>query len=216
MSNPKSRLRTTNPVQKRRTSNLLVPIIALVTIVLVGLGVALLAGGDDGGSDGGTLATAGVTVRGDALAPYAEGADPGAGTPAPTLEGVSPAGTPVDVEYGEPTLLAFLAHWCPHCQAELPRLVTMLDNGALDGLDPVVVLTGTDSSAPNYPPGAWVEEEGWEGRVILDDEEGTAAGAFGLTSYPFLVLVDADGNVIDRSAGEMGLERLIAFVEQAR
>ena len=198
------------------------PFIVLAAIVAVALGVALLASGsDDDSADGGPasgelLATAGITVRGEQLPPLgADGEDPAVGSPAPTLEGVDPTGQGTTVEYERPTLLAFLAHWCPHCQAELPELVTLADEGALDGMDAVVVLTGTDESAPNYPPAAWLEREGWDGRVILDDDGSPAAGAFGLTSYPYLVLVDADGEVIARNAGELGLDRLRDFVAQA-
>lgn len=200
------------------------PFIVLAAIVVVALGIALLAsgGGDDadtatadGTPSGELLATAGISVDGDALAPLPEGGnDPAVGAAAPALEGVDPTGQGTTVAFDEPTLVAFLAHWCPHCQAELPELVELAAEGALDGIDSVVVLTGTDESAPNYPPAPWLEEEGWTGRVILDDEQGTAASAFGLSSYPYLVLVDADGEVIARNAGELGLERLREFVGQ--
>src|SRR3546814_8262437 len=160
--------------------------------------------------------SAGISVTGDDLVPRADGGDdPAVGTPAPTLEGVDPTGQGTSVEYDEPTLLAFLAHWCPHCQAELPQLVALADEGALDGMDAVVVLTGTDETAPNYPPAPWLEREGWSGRVILDDEGGSAAQAFGLTSYPYLVLVDGDGEVIARNAGELGLDGLRELVARA-
>ena len=59
-----------------------------------------------------------------------------------------------------------------------------------------------------------VEREGWTGRVLLDDEGSPAASAFGLTSYPYLVLVDGDGNVVDRNAGRLGLDGLREFVGQ--
>jgi len=195
----------------------LVPVLAVLAVVVVAVVVALASSGDDGG-DAGTdlLATAGITVRGDALPPLADDGDPAVGAAAPTLEGVAPDGTPTTVEpAGEPTLLAFLAHWCPHCQAELPRLVELAGEGALDGLRPVVVLTGTSEDRPNYPPGPWLEREGWDGEVVLDDETAAAGSAFGLTSYPFLVLLDADGDVVARSAGELGMEGLRAFLDQA-
>lgn len=194
----------------------ILPVVALVVAGLVAVGVALLAGGDEGDGGGDVLATAEVTVRGDPLPPLADGPDPAVGSPAPGLEGVSEQGNPTTVEpTGEPTLLAFLAHWCPHCQAELPNLVTMAEEGQLDDVRPVIVATGTDDSAPNYPPAPWLEDEGWDGNVILDDEDYTAAAAYGLAGYPYLVLVDADGDVIARASGELGLEGLISFVEQA-
>jgi len=193
----------------------ILPVVALVVAGLVAVGVALLAGGDEGDGGGDVLATAEVTVRGDPLPPLADGPDPAVGSPAPGLEGVSEQGNPTTVEpTGEPTLLAFLAHWCPHCQAELPRLVDLAEEGALDGVRTIAVLTGTDESRPNYPPAAWLEREGWAGEVLLDDADQPAAAAYGLTSYPFLVLLDADGEVIARSAGELGAAGLQELVAQ--
>lgn len=199
------------------------PFIVLGAIVLVAIGIALLVSrGDDdtstptGGDSSVLLATAGITAAGKPLPPIPDGGDdPAIGAPAPTLEGVDPTGQPTDVEYEQPTLLAFLAHWCPHCRAELPELVELAEEGGLEGMDAVIVLTGTDESAPNYPPAPWVEGAGWPGRVILDDERGSAASAFGLTSYPYLVLVDADGEVVARNAGELGLEGLRDLVARA-
>ncbi len=221
MTSPKNRARAA--AEHRAAANAaprrsLVPFVVVALVAVIAIGVALLSSGGDDGADGDALATAGITVRGEALPEFAGGGtDPAVGTPAPTLEGVSYDGTPLDVDFegNEPTLLAFLAHWCPHCQAELPNLVTMAEQGQLDDVRPVIVATGTDESAPNYPPGPWIEDEGWKGNVILDDEGYSAGSAYGLAGYPYLVLVDGDGDVIARASGELGLEGLLAFVEQA-
>ena len=152
------------------------PFIVLGAIVVIAFGIALLASAGDDESGDDQLATAAVTVRGDQLPPLPEGGgDPTVGTPAPTLEGVDPDGQGTQVTYDEPTLVAFLAHWCPACQAEVPELVALAEEGGLDDLDVVAVLTGTDASAPNHPPGAWLDREGWTGRVLLDDEGSPAA-----------------------------------------
>lgn len=220
---------TGEPAATRRSY---LPFIVLGVILVLGVGIALIASSGDDSDDAGTtavgstdgagddelldLATAGVTVQGEPLPPLPDGGeDPAVGSAAPTLEGVSSTGQATTVDYeGGPTLLAFLAHWCPHCQAELPELVELAGEGALDGIDAVAVLTGTDEAAPNYPPGPWLEREGWTGRVLLDDEGSPAATAFGLTSYPYLVLVDEDGVVVDRNAGALGLDGLREFVAQ--
>ena len=52
----------------------------------------------------------------------------------------------------------FLAHWCPHCQAEMPRLVALAKAGKLDGVDVTGVATGTNPGYPNYPPSAWLKK----------------------------------------------------------
>lgn len=215
MSKTSQRPRSGRPVATNRSY---APFVVVGVVFVVALGIALLAasGDDGGGGDGDLLATAGITVTGGQLPPLPDGGDdPAVGSAAPTLEGVSPRGEGTSVAFDRPTLLAFMAHWCPHCQAELPELVELAGEGGLDDVEAVVVLTGTDSGAPNYPPGAWVDREGWTGRVLLDDERSSAASAFGLTSYPYLVLVDADGEVIARNAGGLGLDGLRGLVAQA-
>ncbi|MGI8938357.1 MAG: TlpA family protein disulfide reductase [Iamia sp.] len=79
------------------------------------------------------LAFGEVTAEGEPLAPYvADSADPAIGQVAPTLTGIDPAGDPVTIDPGAegPMVIAFVAHWCPHCQAEVPRLVDLADEAA--------------------------------------------------------------------------------------
>ena len=56
----------------------------------------------------------------------------------------------------------FVAHWCPHCQAEVPRIVALAEQGRLpEGVDVAAVSTAVDATAPNYPPSAWLDRVGW-------------------------------------------------------
>jgi len=184
----------------------------------VGLVIALLGGGDDGGSSD-LAAFAPVTVSGTNLPGFtATEGDPAIGELAPTVTGEAPDGAPVTVggATGEPTLIAFLAHWCPHCQRELPRLVDLAEQGAFEGVRTVAVLTATDANAPNYPPAPWLEDEGWSGDVLVDDEATSAAVAYGLAGYPFLVVLDGDGQVVARTSGELPAEDVAALVDAAR
>jgi thiol-disulfide isomerase/thioredoxin len=103
----------------------------------------------------------------------------------------------------KPQVVMFLAHWCPHCQAEVPRIVDLAKMGAFKGIDVAAVATGTSPEAPNYPPSAWLKRENWPFPVMVDSASGTAAEAFGLSSYPYFVFVDAQGAVVGRAAGEI-------------
>jgi thiol-disulfide isomerase/thioredoxin len=212
---------------------MLLAALAAVAIVTV-IGIVIATSGDDAGTDAdatpgtgdGTTGSAvdreeatfgPVTVDGTAL-PSFEGTDddPAVGMLAPTLSGLSPEGEPVTVGGdGQPTLIAYLAHWCPHCQAELPVLVELAESGAFDGIRTVAVLTGTNADAPNYPPVPWLDREGWTGDVLLDDAASTAAAAHGLSSYPFLVALDADGAVVARTSGELPADDVRALVDAA-
>ena len=103
---------------------------------------------------------------------------------------------------GPAHVVVFLAHWCPHCQAEVPRIVVLARSGQIP-VPLIGVVTGTDSSAPNYPPSAWLARVGWPYPVLVDTKTYTAATAYGLPGYPFLVFIDAQGKVAGRLSGEV-------------
>ena len=147
-----------------------------------------------------------VTVTGDPLPQYDKDADvdAGIGLQAPVLSGAGFDGTPVTIAPGKPTLVVFLAHWCPHCQREVPRLVEWAADGDVPaGLDVIGVTTGTEESAPNYPPSEWLAAEEWPFPAMADDADQTAATVMGIPSYPYFVLLDAEGRVAWRVTGEM-------------
>jgi thiol-disulfide isomerase/thioredoxin len=132
------------------------------------------------------------------------------GTAAPALSGSDFAGDTVSFTPGEgPAVLVFLAHWCPHCQAEVPRMVSWLeDNPDAGGVEVIAVPTGTDPTAPNFPPSVWLERENWPAPIIVDDADSTAGTAFGVGSYPFWVMVGSDGTVVGRLSGELGEDQI--------
>lgn len=210
---------TPPPPQKASFPILPVVLIGVGLVVAIGLAVALFGGDDDESSSSTDLAAfAPVTVEGDALPEFTETeGDPAQGLTAPIVEGETPDGLPNQIGGpGEPSVVAFLAHWCPHCQAELPVLVDLQEEGGFDGVRTVAVLTGTDENAPNFPPADWLIDEGWEGDVLLDSESATAATAYGLAGYPFLVVLDGDGEVVARTSGELPAEQVQALVDAAR
>lgn len=202
----------------RRPLVLGIAVAAVVVVAAIGLAIGL--SGEDGSGDDPVLdATFGpVEVSGPALPTLTSpAADPALGTAAPEVDATTPEGDPIDFGGpGEPTLVVFLAHWCPHCQAELPVLVDLAADGGFEGVRTVAVLTGTDPVAPNFPPVRWLDREGWTGEIALDDERGTAAAAYGLSSYPFLVMLDADGQVVGRTSGEQPQAVVAALVDAGR
>lgn len=201
---------------------------AVVAVVLVALVGALVAGGGDdsgdgdgarsdtAGSSGASLDDAPVDVSGAALPSLADGGgdDPAVGNPMPTLSGTALDGTPLTIPTtGRPAMIVFLAHWCPHCQAEVPVVQDWVDGGGLpDGVDLLTVSTAIDSRRPNYPADEWLAREGWTAPVLVDGQD-QAAEAAGLTSFPFFVAVDADGNVVARASGELTEAQLTDIAE---
>lgn len=195
----------------RRTGRPWVFPVVIGVVVLAGVLAIVLSSVGGSGSDPGAAkavveVSPEVTVTGTALPRYTGAKiDPALGLPAPEIGSVdfqrrdAVAGGVT----GTPYVLAFLAHWCPHCQAEVPRLVAVERAGTDAGVPVVAVTTGTDRTAPNYPPSAWLARARWRGAELLDDAAQTAARAYGLAGYPYLVWVDAAGKVAARTSGEI-------------
>ena len=110
-------------------------------------------------------------------------------------------------------LIGFFAHWCPHCQREVPRVAQWLnENGLPNGVEVVAISTSVREGTPNYPPSEWFEAENWPTQVLVDSPEKTIAEAYGLTGFPFWVLVDGEGVVVHRSSGELTEEQFSYLV----
>jgi cytochrome c biogenesis protein CcmG/thiol:disulfide interchange protein DsbE len=160
---------------------------------------------------------ASAAAGGAALPAYAAAADdPAVGRPIPEVDGAAFDGTPVTIKAdGKPKLIIFLAHWCPHCQAEVPVVQAWIDsNGMPAGVELISVVTAIDPNRPNYPPDAWLASEHWQVPVIVD-ANGQVATSYGLTAFPYWVAVGADGTVAQRLTGELTPEQLDALVTLA-
>ena len=120
---------------------------------------------------------------------------------ATTFDGVSVSVLPGD---GTAKVIGFFAHWCSHCQRELPRIAGWLAANQLPaGVEVIAVSTAVDSSGGNYPPSAWFEEEQWPAVAVRDSAENEIGDAYGLQGFPYMVAVDADGLVVARVSGEL-------------
>ena len=51
---------------------------------------------------------------------------------------------------------------------------------------------------------------------MADSDDGAAATAYGLTSFPYFVAVDGEGNVVARVSGELSTAQLDQLVTLAR
>jgi thiol-disulfide isomerase/thioredoxin len=202
-----------------------VPIVIGV-IVLLGL-VAVFASrnsssndGDGGTGDSATAEYQPVAIAGDALPPLPDSGsnDPAVGTRMPEIKGRSFDGSQLDIlPDGTPKVIFFLAHWCPHCQREVPLVVDWINqSGDPDNVGLYAVATGTSPERPNYPPSAWLRRSRWPIPTIADDERGTAANAVGLTGFPFYVATSGDGTVVARRSGELTVSQLEQLVDLAR
>lgn len=170
--------------------------LGVAAVLVVALAFALFGGGDDPAPSDFDL---------DAIAaPSIEGAPvTGQGGEAPAVVGASLLGggeVAVPVQ-GEATMIVFLAHWCPHCNDELPVVEEWLDAGPLpDGVAVRTVATAIDPTRPHFPPDTWLGQRDWPIPAVVDTD-GSIGEAYGITSYPAWVFVDADGTVVARAGG---------------
>lgn len=136
--------------------------------------------------------------------------DPAIGKTAPDLTGLSLDGEKVTLtNNGKPRIMLFLSHSCPHCQAEVPVIVELANEGKLDGVEVQTITTNTTTELPNWPPSEWLAEEDWPySPVLADDAKLRAFAAYGGLSFPYFVLVDADGKVVARASGEIPKETI--------
>ena len=118
---------------------------------------------------------------------------------------------------GKAKIIVFVAHWCPHCQREVPLLKEHLDDVPMpDDVELLTVSTSVKPGAENYPPQEWLDEEGWSAPVLADDDTSTVAQAYGLSSFPYFVVVDADGKVVARASGEISTDQFDEAVAAAQ
>jgi thiol-disulfide isomerase/thioredoxin len=195
---------------------------AIIAIIIGGAAiVAISSSGSDSASTAGNISEfSDVTITGDALPAFdsASAADASIGMTAPIVSGKGFTGTEITTDgAGTPTLLVFLAHWCQFCQREVPLLVQWEKDGQTPtGIDVIAVATGTDPANPNFPPSEWLAREEFPALwpVIADSADKKAADAFGLSGYPYFVLVDAQGKVFKRLSGEIPMDELTAIIDQ--
>ena len=206
------------PVRSKRRN----PVLPIVFGLIVALGiVAVVAsrGSDDSGVPAGVEQTRTVDVTGTDLPKLTStSADAAVGTPSPVVQGATFTGEPVEIGTpGTPQLVMFVAHWCPHCQREVPVVTRWLDEaGPPAGVELRAVATATSADRPNYPPSKWLDQEGWPVTTLADDGDGTVARAFGLSGFPFFVVLDGQGTVVARNSGELTIDEIEAMLATAR
>lgn len=151
-----------------------------------------------------------VTVEGNNL-PFLEtgAADPAVGLTAPTVTGETLDGEELTIgPDGNAKIVMMLAHWCPHCQAEVPLVQSWVESGGLpEGVDlyAVTVLTNRLQDGDTWPPQKWLESEGWTSPTIKDDEQSSIVNAYGMVGTPTYLVLGPDNENLGRVSGEIGL-----------
>lgn len=157
-----------------------------------------------------------VTVEGEGLAFLQSGtADPAVGQTAPVVTGETIDGGDLTIGPSDTAkIIVLLAHWCPHCQRELPLIQDWVESGALpEGVElyGATVLTNRVRDGDTWPPQEWLAEEGWTTPTLMDDQEGSIVQAYGMTGTPTYVVLGPDNENLGRLSGEIGVDGLNAL-----
>lgn len=107
---------------------------------------------------------------------------------------------------GQPVVLNFWASWCPPCKAEMPHFNTVY----ADVKDSVVFLMVdlVDGQRETQQLGqAYVDEQGFSFPIYFDLKQ-SAANAYGISSIPTTIFIDADGNIVTGQEGQMDEQTL--------
>jgi hypothetical protein len=198
--------RRSAPVAEPRSRTPLLIGAAVVAFIAVAAIVAIALSGTTGPGGFSEPARVATAVSGEALPALTDPAsDLAVGQPIPGLTGIDLSGEPISIGPSDgPMAIVLLAHWCSHCQAEVPVLVDYLEStGMPEGVKLVAISTSIDPARPNFPPSTWLEREGWTVPTMVDDATSGGLRALGMSSFPGFVFVDADGRVVQRTTGEL-------------
>jgi thiol-disulfide isomerase/thioredoxin len=189
---------------KRRSIPILGIIFGVIVVILIAV---VLFGNSEPGSEYGDPQVEGLLPPMPGTAPADTTAT---GMAVPSVVGQDFDGSEVVIsDDGTAKAIVFLAHWCPHCQNEVPRVQAWLDEtGGVEGVDLYSVSTSMSSARENYPASDWLAREGWTSPVIRDDKDSTVVSSFGGGGYPYWVFTNADGTVALRTSGELAIADL--------
>lgn len=115
---------------------------------------------------------------------------------------------------GTATLWMLAAHWCPHCQYELPVLAGIWETLPHDQVRTVVVSTSQDPSQGN-PEEEWLTNGAFPYEILIDSNNQIAT-QFGLSAFPFWVITDSNGVVMGRFAGRVDEAGLVDLYENMK
>jgi peroxiredoxin len=101
---------------------------------------------------------------------------------------------------GKKVVLSIWAPWCPHCQAELPVLSSVVAGHPDVSLVTIVTAIGQE---PGPSPQQYMKDHNLTFPVALDDANGTLAKALGVQAFPMLYFVNSDGTVSSEKEGEV-------------
>lgn len=128
----------------------------------------------------------------------------------PTFSAPGLDGGTISSAAGQPSVLAIWASWCPVCQEEMPS-VNKVKEG-YPGVEVASIVT-SQGQEPGPTPEQFVADKKITIPVAVDDASGDLRRGMGVTSFPVLYFVNADGTVFKSHLGLLDEATLNSYFE---
>lgn len=117
----------------------------------------------------------------------------------------------LESKIGKPLVINFWASWCPPCKGEMPDFEEVYQEKGEDITFMMVNMTDggreTIETAKSF-----LNDSGYTFPIYFDTEQ-SAAGAYGISSIPTTIFIDAKGQIIAGSTGAIDKETLLKGID---
>lgn len=112
---------------------------------------------------------------------------------------------------GKPVVLNFWASWCPPCKAEMPEFNEVY--GEVKDEVVFLMVDMVDGERETQEKGQkYIADQGFDFPVYFDTKQ-EAAYAYGISSIPTTVFIDAEGYFVEGYKGAINKKTLLAGIE---
>lgn len=117
----------------------------------------------------------------------------------------------LESKIGKPLVINFWASWCPPCKGEMPDFEEVYQEKGEEITFMMVNLTDGGRETVDTAK-SFLNDSGYSFPVYFDTQQ-SAAGAYGITSIPTTIFIDAKGQIIAGSTGAIDKDTLLKGID---